>query len=210
MNEKRKYVWYASYGSNINKDRFICYIKGGKPEGSAKVETGCKNPDLPVDESTFEIHYPLYFAKEAERWEFKGVAFIGLNRDPNNSTLSKMYLITEEQFLDIVKQENNGVEFDIDLNEVKTTGSKIFRENSWYGNILYLGESKEYPIFSFTSPWDMEDVENKKPAHAYLKTIIIGLKDAYTNEEIFKYFKAKPGIEGHYSDEELESIIFNS
>src|SRR3954449_2685541 len=72
------YVWYASYGSNINTDRFLCYIKGGKPEGSSKVETGCKDPSLPIASSTFTMNFPLYFAKEAAKWESKGVAFIGL------------------------------------------------------------------------------------------------------------------------------------
>jgi hypothetical protein len=207
MNEKQQYVWYASYGSNINADRFLCYIKGGQPEGSAEVETGCKDSSLPVDESTFIIDHPLYFAKEAGRWESQGVAFIGLNKDNENPTYSKKYLITVDQFLDVVKQENNGVDFEIDLNEVKQRGSKVFHRHSWYGNILYLGEEKGFPIYTFTAPWNINDVEWKKPSHAYLKTIIKGLKRDYSAEEIYHYFHSKPGIKDRYTDDELARLL---
>lgn len=208
MNEKQQYVWYASYGSNIHADRFLCYIKGGQPEGSAQVETGCNDPSLPVDESIFTIERPLYFAKKAARWESQGVAFIGLNKDNETPTYSKKYLITVEQFLDVVKQENNGANFEIDLNEVKRKGSKIFDRHSWYGNILYLGEEKGFPIYTFTAPWDINDVDWKKPSHAYLKTIIKGLNKDYSVEEIYSYFQNKQGIKGKYSNEELVSVIF--
>lgn len=208
VSEDKQYVWYASYGSNINMDRFLCYIKGGKTVGSTKVETGCKDSSLPIDESTFTINHPLYFSKEAAKWESGGVAFLGLNEDKDSITYSKKYLITLEQFLEVLEQENNGIGFDFDLEEVKKKGSIIFRNNSWYGNILYLAEEKGYPIFTFTAPWEMGDVEYKKPSHAYLTTIINGLKDDYSNEEINHYLQNKPGIKGKYSDDELASIIF--
>ncbi|MBM7655363.1 hypothetical protein [Neobacillus cucumis] len=204
-----KYVWYASYGSNINTERFLCYIKGGKPEGSTKVETGCKDPSLPIASSTFTMNYPLYFAKEARKWGSKGVAFIDLTEDPGCATLSKRYLITLEQFRDIVSQENNGIDFHIDMDEVIKNGSKVFRD-AWYGNILYLGEEEGYPVFSFTAPWNINDVESKKPSHAYLTTIIKGLKVDYPNEEIFHYLQTKPGIKDHYTEDELKKLIFRS
>jgi hypothetical protein len=208
MSEKKQYVWYASYGSNINIERFLCYIKGGKPEGGTKIEVGCNDPTLPIEEETFIIHYPLYFAKKAAKWGSQGVAFIGLNQSTENVTYSKKYLITTEQFLDVLKQENNGIHIDIDLNQVMNEGSQIFHKNSWYGNIKYLGENRGYPVFTFTAPWDIADVENKKPSHAYLKTIINGLKSDYANEEIYEYLFNKPGIKGKYSNEELANLIF--
>jgi len=208
MGENKQFVWYASYGSNINRERFLCYIKGGAPEGSTRVEVGCKDASLPLKESAFTIHYPLYFAMEASGWQNQGVAFLELSPAKDVVTYSKKYLITLEQFLDVVKQENNGIDVDIDLKEVKEEGSKIFRPRAWYGNILYLGEEEGYPIFTFTAPWDLKHVESKRPSHAYLTTIIKGLKTDHANEDIFTYFKNKPGIKGTYSDEELAGIIF--
>ncbi|NHC41485.1 hypothetical protein G6549_16110 [Bacillus sp. MM2020_1] len=207
MNEDQSYVWYASYGSNINADRFLCYIKGGQPEGSSQVEIGCKDASLPVDESTFTIDRPLYFAKEAARWEAQGVAFIGLHEDKENRTYSKKYLITVEQFLDVIKQENNGIDFAIDLKEVKRKGSKVFQRHSWYGNILFLGEEGGFPIYTFTAPWDIIDVEWNKPSHSYLKTIIKGLSKDYIDDEIFTYFQNKPGIKDRYTDPELALLL---
>ncbi|MFB5198507.1 hypothetical protein ACE198_27160 [Neobacillus sp. KR4-4] len=207
MSESKQYVWYASYGSNLNKNRFLCYIKGGSPAGSTRVETGCKDQSLPIAESSLKFNYPLYFAKEAAGWQSQGVAFIGLNQIEDSLTYSKKYLITSEQFLDVVKQENSGKIFEIDLNEVKEKGAKIFRRHAWYGNIIYLGEDRGYPIFTFTAPWEQAEVEMKKPSHNYLATIINGLKTDYTNEEIFYYLQDKPGIRGFYSDEELTKVI---
>ncbi|MDR6999746.1 hypothetical protein [Neobacillus niacini] len=170
------------------------------------METGCRDSSLPIGESAFTIPYPLYFAKKAAGWGSQGVAFISLNQDSSNITYSKKYLVTTEQFLDIVSQENGGIGFDIDLNEVIEKGSSIFR-SSWYGNIVYLGEDKGYPIFTFTAPWNLDEVECKKPSHAYLTTIIKGLRSDYSNEEIYDYLRNKPGIKGNYSDEELASVV---
>jgi hypothetical protein len=207
VNDDNNYVWYASYGSNINSERFLCYIKGGQAEGSAQVEPGCKDASLPIDESSFTIGLPLYFAKEAAKWESQGVAFLGLNENTGSTTYSKKYLITVGQFLDVVKQENDGVDVEINLNEVKEKGSIIFRRHSWYGNILYLGEDKGYPVFTFTAPWDINEEEWKKPSKAYLKTISKGLKEYYSDDELYHYFQTRPGIKGNYSDEELARVI---
>lgn len=201
------YVWYASYGSNINNERFLCYIKGGKPSGSNKVEIGCRDTSLPIKESTFKVERPLYFAKESARWGFQGVAFIGLSPEKENVTLSKKYLITREQFLDIIKQENNGLEFDINLEEVIEKGSLIFSNKAWYGNILYLGEDEQYPVFTFTAPWDVTKVGLKKPSNEYLTTIVNGLKKDFSNEAIYEYLKDKAGIRGEYSEKELTDVI---
>src|SRR6185312_10705420 len=40
-------VWYAGYGSNLLRRRFDCYIKGGKPEGSKKTYSGCRDKNDP-------------------------------------------------------------------------------------------------------------------------------------------------------------------
>ncbi|WP_462413340.1 hypothetical protein [Neobacillus sp. Marseille-QA0830] len=209
MSVDDQYVWYASYGSNMNRDRFLCYIKGGSPKGSTRMEVGCRDASLPVAESFFTIPYPLYFAKEAAGWQSMGVAFIGQDKVPATPTISKKYLITKEQFVDVVKQENNGIDFQLDLSDVSKTGSMAFRQ-SWYGNILYLGEEQGYPIFTFTAPWNQEEVDKEKPSPAYLSTIVKGLKADYSYEEIYAYFINKPGIIGEYSTEELADIIRKS
>ncbi|MEH7385836.1 hypothetical protein V7147_10550 [Bacillus sp. JJ1521] len=203
----KQYVWYASYGSNINRDRFLCYLKGGRPKGSNETEVGCKDPSSPINEGMFTIPYPLYFAKEAGRWDSKGVAFINGTKNDKAVTFSKKYLITSEQFLDVLQQENSGIQFEIDLEKVKESGSMIFRKRAWYGRILYLGEDGGYPIFTFTAPWEMDDITYNKPSYEYLETIVTGLKEYYSKNEIRQYLENKPGIAGKYTAEDLASLI---
>ncbi|WP_404452156.1 hypothetical protein LG329_17655 [Virgibacillus necropolis] len=205
--EKKKYVWYASYGSNLNRDRFLCYIKGGKPKGSEKVEIGCKDKSLPVKESTYIMHYPLYFAKASDRWQKQGVAFIGLKKDEKNHTYSRKYLIKLEQFMDVVKQENNGAKLNIDLNEIIKNGSKTLKRNSWYGTVLFLGEEDGYPILTFTADW--EGVPFTKPSKEYLSMIINGLKTTLEldNTVVLNYISSKPGVVNNYNRNEIEKLI---
>ena len=88
MNKKNQnYVWYACYGSNLYKKRFMEYIKK------------CPDPSSPKGDKKILVPYPLYFAKESSRWG-GGVAFIGLRKNRKNPSLGRMYLITEEQFED--------------------------------------------------------------------------------------------------------------
>ncbi|MGP4039749.1 hypothetical protein ACTWP4_07595 [Gracilibacillus sp. D59] len=201
------YVWYASYGSNLSRERFLCYIKGGRPRGSEKREVGCRDKSLPLAEATHIMRYPLYFAKESQRWQRQGVAFIGLSKDEKFYTYSRKYLITVEQFMDVVKQENNGANIKINLDEVMKKGFKTFRD-SWYGTILFLGEEEGYPILTFTADWDF-DVPFSTPSKEYLSIIIHGLKTTLSleNTEILHYLITKPGINGHYSTTSLEKII---
>lgn len=207
MSEEESYVWYASYGSNLSRDRFLCYIKGGRPKGSEKREVGCRDKSLPIAEETYIMQYPLYFAKESQRWQKQGVAFIGLSKDKSYHTYSRKYLITVEQFMDVVKQENNGGEVNLHLEAVIKRGSMKFRD-SWYGTILYLGEEDGYPILTFTADWDL-NVPFNKPSNEYLSMIIHGLKTTLSlgDKEILNYFITKPGIAGNYTKTELKNVI---
>ncbi|ENH96014.1 hypothetical protein J416_13089 [Gracilibacillus halophilus YIM-C55.5] len=202
-----RYVWYASYGSNLSRERFLCYIRGGRPRGADKEEIGCRDQSLPIDESTHIMHYPLYFAKASERWQNQGVGFIGLTKDERWYTYSRKYLITEEQFTDVVKQENNGATLNVDFDEVIEHGFKTFRD-SWYGTILYIGEEEGYPIFTFTADWDL-DVLFQQPSSQYLRMIIYGLKSTLSldKHEIVAYLIDKPGIEGNYKESDIEALV---
>ncbi|WEG12347.1 hypothetical protein PU629_19975 [Pullulanibacillus sp. KACC 23026] len=208
--ESLDYVWYASYGSNINHDRFLCYILGGTPEGSSKREIGCRDQSLPIEARNLIIKHPLYFTKEADKWQGKGVAFIDLESIPETNTYSRMYLITREQFIDVVRQENEqSGELELDLEAVIQNGSHIFRK-SWYGNVLYLGEEEGYPIFTFTSTEKMKKDELNPPSLEYLQTILKGIhKDmGISREAVIDYIKAVPGVASFYSDQQLATLDF--
>lgn len=93
-----KYVWYACYGSNINRGRFMRYINSSSDITPPKAE------------KPYRIKHPVYFAKESRQWESKGVAFLDASR--KGVCYGKIYLITEEQFRSIKQQEGawyNGI-----------------------------------------------------------------------------------------------------
>ncbi|HEO64467.1 MAG TPA: hypothetical protein ENI73_01215 [Spirochaetes bacterium] len=206
------HVWYASYGSNLSQDRFLFYINGGKPEGATRINIGCRDKSLPKDNRPINIPYLLYFTKQAYPWAYKGVAFIGLNKDHSNSTLGRMYLVSEQQFIDVVSQENGDIEMPIiDLKALQKVGSKVIFKDSWYGNIIYIGELEGYPIFTFTSSASMDAESFVAPSYEYLKVIITGLQETYfyTNKEIADYLLTKPGIMNNFTQEELIKTAFS-
>lgn len=207
--KKEKYIWYASYGSNILEERFLCYIQGGQPKGSAKTYDGSSDKSLPIDKEEIFINSELYFAKKSKSWDNGGVGFIKTNFDPKHQTLARMYLITKEQFIDIVKQETeNDGELNINFDKALIDGSLIFKEGSWYGNLIYIGTQYDYPIFTFTNQDNL--TPTTKPNENYLRTIINGIQETYDHlntEEITDYLITKQGIENNYSREDLIKLF---
>jgi tetratricopeptide (TPR) repeat protein len=201
-------VWYANYGSNLCSRRFMRYIEGGQADGASGPSMGSRDKTPPKDDQPIKIAYPLYFAKQSPRWDNKGVAFIGLKKEETEATLGRMYLITEQQFLDVVSQENEGARVSVDLEKVKRQGGMIFQE-SWYGNILYLGEQDGFPIYTFTSSRDITLEAPVAPSPRYLQYIISGLKEVYplTHEDIVEYLLSKPGVKESYTRGELAVML---
>ncbi|MDP7265807.1 MAG: hypothetical protein QGH39_09665 [Candidatus Thermoplasmatota archaeon] len=189
MNE---YVWYASYGSNLLRERFMCYIKGGRPEGSTTTYKGCTDKQPPLRDKRITIPHELYFAKESDTWENKGVAFIRSTKDSDAKTLGRMYLITREQFTQVVRQENGRdpghKSIQIDFESTVNNGESLIPIRCWYGRIIYLGDADNEPIFTFTAKREEDKIE---PGMKYLSMIKKGLKEAYgiSNEEIASYLR---------------------
>jgi tetratricopeptide (TPR) repeat protein len=201
-------VWYASYGSNLCSRRFMCYIEGGQREGASRPHSGCRDKTPPKDDQPIKIPYPLYFARQSSGWSNKGVAFIGLKKEETEATLGRMYLITEQQFVDVLSQENEGAKISVDLQKVKQQGSMVFHE-SWYGNILYLGEQNGFPIYTSTSGKNIALEPPVAPSPEYLQAIVSGLKEVYpvTPDDIVKYLLSKPGIKDSYTREDLANLL---
>ena len=208
MQEEPK-VWYACYGSNLLEERFSCYIGGGRPANAKRVYPGCTNKTLPKKSKGITINGELYFAKSSETWSGGGAGFIQSDFDKSIETLGRMYLITQQQFVDLVQQEIKlEGDFDIDLQHVIENRSLDMKNNSWYGKIIYLGEDEDHPIFTFTNEDYLED-EINPPHEFYLKIIIDGLKETYqmSDNEIEAYLKNKEGIKDVPIEDKLPELI---
>ncbi|MED4126659.1 hypothetical protein [Shouchella miscanthi] len=193
-----KYVWYASYGSNLLEERFLCYIRGGQPAGSTESEPGARDPSLPLRSIQFSMPYPLYFAKERTKWGKGGVAFIRNKRNEQAYTLSKAYLITLDQFIDVVRQENRLETISIDFDTLFKEGS-IELTDGWYNKLLVAGYQDDLPVLTFTSHQDWPLEEEKAPASSYEETLLNGLFElGLTKIEAKRYVKA------HYPSNERQ------
>ncbi|HYA13186.1 MAG TPA: hypothetical protein VEF33_02490 [Syntrophales bacterium] len=201
-------VWYASYASNLSKKRFLCYIRGGVPRWCNRAEPGCRDKTVPRLTKPVLIPRPMYFATKSSAWGSGGVAFLGLSKAQENFTLGRMYLITTEQFIDTVSQENNNIAVSIDFEAVIRSGSAIFHDLG-YGNIVYLGEDEGFPIFTFTASRDLGHEPFTAPPDSYIKTIALGLRETYNldNDQICQYLIEKSGVKGNIAVNTLASLI---
>lgn len=206
--KKKKLVWYACYGSNLLEERFQCYISGGQPKNAKRIYPGCSDRHFSGISKPMKIPGELYFAKSSRTWSGGGAGFIRTNAG-EAETLGRSYLITEEQFIELVQQEIKFEgDFHIELEEVKNKGFLNMKNGLWYDKILYLGEQEGNPVFSFTNEIFLKE-EINAPHPFYLKIIIEGLKETYkmSNAEIESYLKDKKGIKGFPVEKELASLI---
>ena len=86
-----EYVWYACYGSNINRDRFMKYINK------------CSDKTPPVEDRPYRFNHNIYFAKSSDNWEGCGVAFLDDTCD--GEAFGRIYKITRNQYEEVQHQE---------------------------------------------------------------------------------------------------------
>lgn len=174
----------------------MCYISGGRPAGADRNYKGCRNRSAPEKSKPIKINAELYFARRSKTWQGGGVAFINPEADRHKITLGRMYLITKEQFTELVKQESRyEEELLLDLEKAIEQGSVITDIPSWYGKLLFLGQEEDYPIFSFTNEHYLAGEVNP-PAESYLQIIRRGLEETYCmkRSEIDQYLADKKGV----------------
>lgn len=85
------YVWYACYGSNINKDRFMDYINS------------CMDKKEPLEDRPYEFKHPVFFAGTSSTWDGRGKAF--LDDATQGHAFGRVYKITVEQYREIKAKE---------------------------------------------------------------------------------------------------------
>jgi hypothetical protein len=186
-------VWYVSYGSNMCRDRLLCYIEGGRPRGGALEYVGARDDTLPADDMPVELPGSLYFAGESPTWG-GGVAFY--DHDVPGPTPARAYRITGEQFADIAAQEMHRVPEEGDpLEEVIIGGLDAGRHEAGpghYETLIEVGRHDGLPMLTFTSPHGLDAVRHTRPAPAYLAMLRRGLGEGHgwPHGEIDDYFSS--------------------
>jgi hypothetical protein len=182
-----RHVWYAAYGSNLSRERFDVYMSGGRPEGATHTYPGCRNPAPPMDDVPGVIDTELAFGGWSQTWG-GGVAFV---RDrPGALTRARLYLLTLEQFEDVVAQENwlipGSVTIEPSEEQVVLDGDHTYRL------VMPLGKRDGTPILTVSQ---LVATETAPPTVAYLTHIAHGLRESHgmTHSEIVSYLADAPG-----------------
>jgi hypothetical protein len=199
-------VWYVSYGSNMQADRFACYLAGGTPAGIGRLHPGCRDTRLPVMSRGCELPGGIYFATTSPIWG-GGRAFY----DPGLPTVTaaRAYLITAAQFADIVEQEMyRSPGADLDLSDVLSTGRAQLGPGR-YETLLHLGDHDGHPMLTFTAPWTCDTVDHVAPSAAYLRTLAAGLREAHAwpTARIAHYLATPPGSAGVWTQPVIAALL---
>ncbi|XP_010663245.1 histone deacetylase 5 isoform X2 [Vitis vinifera] len=199
-------VWYASFGSNMWKSRFLCYIEGGQLEGMEKRCSGSVDRNPPKEIMWKTVPHRLFFGRDhSSTWGPGGVAFLNPEENNQDRAYICLYRITLEQFNDVLLQENAS-SYDIssplfDLVALNSIADKqsisVEFKSGWYRSVLYLGKECDIPILTLTCP--LSDVEAFKsgdlpmsaPSKEYANTIIRGLTEGkqLSEEEAIAYIQ---------------------
>lgn len=158
------YVWYGCYGSNINYDRFMLYIKGDN-SGIYSSSEGCEDKSEPLESKKYIYNCPIYFVGESKRWT-GGMAFLDYMND--GKSYGRIYKIKMSQFKSVLKQEGK-----------------------LYDAIVLAGYEDNLPVLTFTSSKKLDEILNE-PSDRYIDVIKKGLISCgydFSEEEYKKYFK---------------------
>lgn len=184
-------VWYATYGSNLCRSRFLRYIEGGQVEGMRRSCSGSVDKNPPKEIMWKTVPRRLFFGRHHSfTWGPGGVAFLHPESNIQDKAYMRLYKITLEQFNDVLYQENisnhvmTSPVFSLtDLNSIINQGSISIDvlKKGWYHNVIYLGMEQSTPILSMTCPMmDFEGFKSGKfplcaPSEGYADTIVKGL-----------------------------------
>lgn len=171
-------VWYAAYGSNLSRERFLVYLTGGRIAGGDRDYPGATDATPPRADVALDLPGRLYFGGLSRVWG-GGLAVY----DPTSPgpTAARAWLITREQFVDIAAQEMHRAPDAADpLHSTLRAGFDGDRHTAGsgrYETVLRLGERDGVPVYTITAG-SVEDLPPRLPAEAYRARIAAGLREA--------------------------------
>ncbi|WVZ13067.1 hypothetical protein V8G54_017597 [Vigna mungo] len=166
------YIWYASYGSNMWKARFNCYLEGGQVDGMVKQCSGSVNRTLPKEITWKTFPCDIFFGRDSSHsWGLGGIvclfqsfpvrgdiveSFLGgfLMYPMEALTLDSGSHLLQARAENILSLDAGSPLFDITtLNAIsdKEFNSLEVVKGAWYGNVVYLGKEQDIPVITTTS-----------------------------------------------------------
>ena len=198
-------VWYACYGSNLLRERFLCYLQGGRPEGATRTYSGARNRREPERDVPMTLPGDVFFGWSSPTWG-GGIAFY--HADIEGAALARAYLVTDQQFSDVVAQEmRREPGTDLDL----TTVLDRRRHDTGpgrYESLHLVGELEGVPVLTFTAP-DPAALQRNPPSEPYLSTIAKGLRQSHglSDAAICDYLLGRPGMQPEWDRDRLAAVV---
>jgi hypothetical protein len=186
-----KRIWYVAYGSNLSRERFCHYLRGGRPDGVERDYPGCRDSSDELDSFGLLISGGLYFAGRSSGWR-AGMAFY--DPEASGAVAARAYLITAEQFVDVLAQETRrSPGMTLDLAPV-FRGERYSNGVGGYSVLVRVGECNGLPLVTFTRECRAA-TPFVAPSEPYLAAMAIGLRQAHgwSEVQIDRYLSAIPG-----------------
>ena len=185
-------LWYVAYGTNLSSARFHVYLQGGRPAGGARDYPGARNPLIPERDVALMIPGGIRFVGVSSVWG-GGMAIYDAQAD--GEVAARAYLITAEQFVDVLAQETRrspGMSLDL---APSFRGDRYSRGVGGYSILVRVGERRGVPLVTFTHDRDTAPML-AAPSAAYLAAMATGLREAHgwSEVQINRYLSALPGV----------------
>ena len=186
-----QHIWYVAYGSNLSRERFCYYLRGGRPDGVERDYPGCRDTSDELDSFGLLLSGGIYFAGRSSGWG-AGMAFY----DPEapGEVAARAYLITADQFVDVLAQETRrSPGMTLDLRPV-FRGERYSNGVGGYSVLVRVGERHGLPLVTFTRERRAARAF-VAPREPYLAAMAIGLREAHgwSEVQIDRYLSAIPG-----------------
>jgi hypothetical protein len=199
-------VWYAAYGSNVDRQRFLTYLTGGPVAGAADWQVGARDPTPPREERPYRFSRPVRFALHSRRWD--GAIALLDHQVAAPGALGRRYLITAAQLADVVAQENRRPTTDLPLAELTRDEVHALSDRT-YDGLLLVDHDGGVPVVTFTFPRDPVALTAAAPSAAYLGTIARGIRDTHdmTPGDVACLLHSAPGVGPEWSIEGIEALM---
>ena len=186
-----QHIWYVAYGSNLSRERFCYYLRGGRPDGIERDYPGCRNASDELDSFGLMITGSVYFAGHSSAWR-AGMAYY--DASATGEVAARAYLITTEQFVDVLAQETRrSPGLTLDLGPV-FRGERHCSGVGGYPVLVRVGERDGLPLVAFTRD-RRTALASVAPSESYLAAMAMGLREAHrwSEVQIDRYLSAIPG-----------------
>jgi hypothetical protein len=185
-------VWYACYGSNCARDRFLVYLTGGRAEGADHDHEGARNDAPPIADGPVVFGTNICFAGHSARWN-GAPAFL-------------------EHRPDIHAQENRirpgALEFPDNILDLAPGHQQTVVDGA-YGAVVALDPVDGHPTFTFTAPTPPEQRPPAPPSAPYLATILHGLRESHDLDDnlIVERVGHAPGVRPNWSSAAMHQLL---